>query len=781
MSKEKNATPSIHFRSVFITLTKSIVLVCLILCTVFFTIFSYRIISNNREILINHNKDYLNTITTNTDYLLEELLQSQTQMSYSGNILGLIYSKSISKKYVSNINLELIHLADNTTLIQEAFLYVPAFQAIISSAKRGISDTSAQNYPYHYLVTDYQTDAFPSVQLDKGRRQSTLFYTGEDLVLVRNFPLTGDKSLASLYYIINLEELNKILLSELPDSADLEIYTDTLTKISQLGASEDILKIPTVKNMFEKGNSYVVSNGKIFFHMVSESSGWHYFYNMNSSLFQLSFSSLFFSILPSLVLLLLLSIILSFFVAKKIYQPIRELMKILKENKNEAIPDYTLSSSNELEYFQKVYQKTAEKKQELNNILASISHDTTSRIFHDLMADTLENKETLPELLTSIKSPYHANDLYQVCLIEFQETEGVKEDKIALLKILNDLCSQVQEHYPCQAHALMMQQLSFCMITAFLPDTLIASVRNTMHFIKEEVLQYAQKHNLSVSIASGHIYYSIYDLRYSYQDAQKKLEEKQTSQQNNATDATILQEESDNLFSIEDYDTLTQHIFNSISCNDLSEAQSLAHRIMNQIQVSITDLHKQADAYIYFITSLLDKILKLPYVDHLPFNSIELVDIISSSLNQSVDSASLCQTAMSKCDLLIEETGKILKKQRNSHIIAAQEYIAAHYQDYDLCLDNIASAIDINSSYLSRLFKNSLGIRFTDYLNGYRINRSIELLEHTSKSVKSISEETGFSSVQNYIRVFKKITGYTPKQYRELSSENLKSNNGGSQ
>ena len=109
----------------------------------------------------------------------------------------------------------------------------------------------------------------------------------------------------------------------------------------------------------------------------------------------------------------------------------------------------------------------------------------------------------------------------------------------------------------------------------------------------------------------------------------------------------------------------------------------------------------------------------------------------------------------------------MLKRQQNPYILSAQDYISRHFSDSGLSLNTVAEAIDVNPSYLSKLFKSNLNINFTDYLNHYRIECSLKLLSETNRTLQDISVDSGFNSVQNYIRVFKKFMNMTPGQYRK--------------
>jgi AraC-like DNA-binding protein len=79
----------------------------------------------------------------------------------------------------------------------------------------------------------------------------------------------------------------------------------------------------------------------------------------------------------------------------------------------------------------------------------------------------------------------------------------------------------------------------------------------------------------------------------------------------------------------------------------------------------------------------------------------------------------------------------------------------------------IAEAVGASGSYLSRLFKQELGLSPLKYLNRFRIGQAKELLHHTQASIKSIAGQVGFRDPRYFGRVFRKLTGLCPSEYRE--------------
>jgi len=113
-------------------------------------------------------------------------------------------------------------------------------------------------------------------------------------------------------------------------------------------------------------------------------------------------------------------------------------------------------------------------------------------------------------------------------------------------------------------------------------------------------------------------------------------------------------------------------------------------------------------------------------------------------------------------------SNQVFIQQENSEppaITKARAYIHEH-QTEELSLGQVAKSINMSSYYFCKMFKKVTGINFTDYVARVRIEKSKNLLLNPNLRVSEIAFEVGFQSLTHFNRVFKKILGQSPTDYR---------------
>lgn len=118
---------------------------------------------------------------------------------------------------------------------------------------------------------------------------------------------------------------------------------------------------------------------------------------------------------------------------------------------------------------------------------------------------------------------------------------------------------------------------------------------------------------------------------------------------------------------------------------------------------------------------------------------------------------------VAKNDATVQQKRQERQRKQQEEIM---EYIDAHFCDEDFSQTQIADAFQVSVYTLSRMFRNQIGIGFTDYVNGKRIEYSKELLLTTEYAVKDISLKVGYVNVNYFCKIFKNVVGVSPGDFR---------------
>lgn len=98
-------------------------------------------------------------------------------------------------------------------------------------------------------------------------------------------------------------------------------------------------------------------------------------------------------------------------------------------------------------------------------------------------------------------------------------------------------------------------------------------------------------------------------------------------------------------------------------------------------------------------------------------------------------------------------------------ITRAKQFIEEHHTE-DLSLGLVSKAVNTSTFYFCKMFKKATGINFTDYLSRIRIEQAKNLLLNPNLRVSEIAYEVGFQSLTHFNRIFKKLAGQSPTEYR---------------
>lgn len=146
--------------------------------------------------------------------------------------------------------------------------------------------------------------------------------------------------------------------------------------------------------------------------------------------------------------------------------------------------------------------------------------------------------------------------------------------------------------------------------------------------------------------------------------------------------------------------------------------------------------------------------------------SIHQLDFSFSSIFKMESLDNICEILKINAAKLINA---IIEKDNSISPVIKRifEYVKLNYSK-DICLKSMAKDFNSNPNYLGQLFKEETGRYFSDYLNIVRINKAKELLQNTDKNIKDISISVGYKDVNYFYRIFKKYTGISPSEFRNI-------------
>ncbi|MFS0868556.1 response regulator transcription factor [Paenibacillus xylanilyticus] len=117
-------------------------------------------------------------------------------------------------------------------------------------------------------------------------------------------------------------------------------------------------------------------------------------------------------------------------------------------------------------------------------------------------------------------------------------------------------------------------------------------------------------------------------------------------------------------------------------------------------------------------------------------------------------------------DQLVRFKSSNEQERANAVIHSLCTYITEHLEE-DLSLVRLAELYHFNPSYLSRFFKQEMGINLSEFIDELRIRRAKDLLRNADLMVREVALQVGYEAAHSFTRFFKKVTGMTPQEFRE--------------
>jgi AraC-like DNA-binding protein/ligand-binding sensor protein len=114
----------------------------------------------------------------------------------------------------------------------------------------------------------------------------------------------------------------------------------------------------------------------------------------------------------------------------------------------------------------------------------------------------------------------------------------------------------------------------------------------------------------------------------------------------------------------------------------------------------------------------------------------------------------------------------VAAEQVESPVVSRAKVFIAEHQDGEITLGQVAAAVNTSAFYFCKVFKQATGLTFTDYLARLRIEKVKNLLLNPHLRISEAAYATGFQSLSQFNRVFRRVTGETPTAWRAKLARN---------
>jgi AraC-like DNA-binding protein len=105
-------------------------------------------------------------------------------------------------------------------------------------------------------------------------------------------------------------------------------------------------------------------------------------------------------------------------------------------------------------------------------------------------------------------------------------------------------------------------------------------------------------------------------------------------------------------------------------------------------------------------------------------------------------------------------------------VTKAYKILEKNYSEADFSVEQFAREMFVSRSLLYKKIKALTDLNITDFINSYKLKKSVEMIKTTDQSISEIAFKTGFNDPKYFSRIFKKFYGSSPSEFSKKHSSN---------
>lgn len=726
IQKLKRIRSSSLFQSLF--LIQMLLLACML---IYLTFFMDRYVLQTQVQKADHsNLQILEQVNTAVDQQLGDLQQQVRIFLSSQTVMRYLYCTSdVGLTQSADILKDLKHYAELTPGVERLWFYAPYPGMILSS----------DGY-----ITTLSSSSHISMVLERYEQQ---FHARSDPdYFLAAIPLDGQ-----LYILIDFVPAQR--LGCFIFQVDARRFVNGLNGGEQpiLMVGADGALILDDGALAYETQYFSLSNRKLFYTASeTERTGEQEYYRVEnetlgwSILMPLTDTAAFYSnpatyalLLPTMLLLLLLSAVCAWFISVKIYAPINHLLTLVMEKSATQLPP-----AKDFDYLKSAYERAFEDNQELRTQFSQLSQSISQYLCRKAIDGVLSPEDEADSIGSLI--PGGSFQLALLRLSDGPSEFGVPIKRQLQLSAVESIAAQLPECLCC----LIIDEDTLALIF-HLPSS--AAPDRAQQLMEEFVPRAAGQTQCALIYGLGGSCSGLAQLNESMKQATRDL------QYNIYIAADPDPDSARAIRNIAVEERIRQVIDNAIFAQDALDGY--VEQITQLAEQNVEDDTERVHGYETVQGLLLERLLFQEEVTQ----ALPAFRPSQTSAQVRADFMLFCRRAL--------ELGRSMSSQKKfRYVDEAKKYIQENYMNCSLGANDISSHIGISVSYFSSLFNELLQESVVSYLNRVRVEHAKVMLTMTGVPVKDVGFRCGFNSANVFGRVFKKYTGLTPKQYREDST-----------
>lgn len=748
---------TIYFKTFYGILAVS---VCVL--SIFYISFNLMITKQNREQIALYNLNLLRLSSESLDVAVEVMSQGMTQTMWSSDFISfMVRPNQNSQELNYRICQQLKTCVNSGETLCRAWFYSPLSDMVFESSGTIYTKQTMKDWD---VIQAYE-DSDHTEEISLSRTSTTLFYNRERLFLFQELNIASH--IGTLVYELNMSNIRQRLL--LPGKAETPILVfdekgqsifvnPTQRKMVPLNLNRKDLFI-TLENSTQQADHCL--NG---YYLYTGADGWCYLLPTDPSLLSISWERVLITFLPAFLLLTLVGLVLAWYISRVIYQPIDHLMRVVGANRDWD----NKKQRNEVDFLESAYSLALEEQAQLHGIVSDIAPEILESMLKNLLIGKHLTQERVGEILRGINDPILVRGRFFViaCQMVPDERRKIEDTEINLyLLAIRNLVNRLSDENG-KIYDIRTDVLTLGLICCY-PENCSLSYLSQMSGKIQQTLQLnTQAMPFQLFCARGKIYPDLLDVRYSYREAMEKVRHQQYFRNTEGKEQPLTEGGGDGELVINQ--TLLQarakDILDRAVENTPDLARSLMERVINEIDRQAQDNKEYAKLLQILQDEMLERVISYPL-------SQEDQHVLSQCRTDPEDPRFTQRDEMQKAfqdeaELMFRMVCTYSQKTRYKYIEHAKQYVGDNYMDSNLSLTRVGDYVGISASYLSELWREVTGEKFSVYLASLRVSKAQQLLQTTKLTTKEIGFRCGFNSVQNFIRVFKKYTGSPPGQFR---------------